>query len=68
MVVALELLATDPANALHINILEFITLCINVWFALAFCLHDDPTSQHHHISNFLADNTSVPMPVGYTHC
>jgi len=59
MVVGLEPSAGDPATAIHINILEFIALCINVWFALAFCLHNNPLGTNHHIGNFLTNNTSA---------
>jgi len=58
MVVLSEPLA-HTTKTIHINLLEFVALCINIWHALAFCLKDDPTCQHHHIGNFLADNTSV---------
>jgi len=59
MVVGSEPAAGDPVTATHINILEFVALCINVWFALGFCLHDNPRSTNHHIGNFLANNTSA---------
>jgi len=59
MVVGSEPAAGDPITAIHINILEFVALCINVWFALGFCLRDDPRSTNHHIGNFLANNTSA---------
>jgi len=54
-----ELSLADPPNALHIKVLEFVTLTVNVWFVLACCQHDDPTHAKQHIGNFLANNTSV---------
>jgi len=44
-------------NALHINVLEFVALTVNVWFVLACCHHDDPVHTYQHVGNFLADNT-----------
>jgi len=48
--------AGDPPGILHINVLEFIALLVNVWFALATCHASDPLHQQHHISNFFTDN------------
>ncbi len=59
MVMGSEPSTGSPATTIHINILEFITLCINVWFALAFYLHDNPLGTNHHVGNFLANNTSA---------
>ncbi len=49
----------DPIDILHINVLEFIALLVNVWFALASCHTEDPLHTQHHIGNFLTDNTSA---------
>jgi len=49
----------DPPAALHINVLEFLALTINIWMALAQCEQDDPHHQWTHISNFFMDNTST---------
>jgi len=49
-------LRVGPINVVHINLLkQFVALSVNVGFALAFCLHHNPTCQNHHIDN----NTSV---------
>jgi len=47
----------DPSGILHINVLEFVALSVNVWFALATCNDSDPLHQWHHIGNFFTDNT-----------
>ena len=47
----------DPPGILHINVLEFIALSVNVWLALATCHAHDPLHQQHHIGNFFTDNT-----------
>jgi len=47
----------DPPNILHINVLEFMALLVNVWFALAMCTGNDPTHQRQHIRNCWSDNT-----------
>ncbi len=49
----------DPPGILHINVLEFIALSVNVWLALATCHAHDPLHQQHHIGNFFTDNTSA---------
>jgi len=49
----------DPIDILHINVLEFIALSVNVWFTLASCSAEDPSHTQHHISNFFTDNTSA---------
>jgi len=49
----------DPPGILHINVLEFIALSVNVWFALATCHANDPLHQQHYIGNFFTDNMSV---------
>jgi len=49
----------DPPGAIHINVLEFVALTVNVWLALASCSSRDPTHKRHHTANFLADNTSA---------
>jgi len=52
----------NPPNILHINVLEFIALLVNVWFQLAICHAHDPLHQQHHIGNFLTDNTlALPL-------
>jgi len=65
MVVWEEPSAHDPSNAIHINLLEFVALNVNVWLALALCLQDDPICQFHHIGNFLTDNTSALSWMGH---
>jgi hypothetical protein len=47
----------DP-DYLHINILELITLIINIWLALVFITHDGNIAGGHIIA-MLADNTSA---------
>lgn len=48
----------DPEDALHINVLEFLVIIINVWFVLVTCKKIDPTGIRDHIALFLGDNTS----------
>jgi len=57
MVMLSELSQVDPPTALHIHVLEFIALTINIWLALAWCKQDDPHHQRTHIENFFTDNT-----------
>jgi len=49
----------NPPNILHINMLEFMALSVNVWFALAVCAGNNPTHQQQHIGNFLSNNMLV---------
>lgn len=50
-------LAGDDDGQIHINILEFITIIINVWFAATLQRPNDLPS--HRIWEFLADNTTA---------
>jgi len=59
MVLLVEPLDQDPSDAIHINVLEFVALTMNVWFALAMCWHDDLVLHTQHVGNFLADNTTA---------
>jgi len=47
----------DPLSAIHINVLEFIELIVKMWPMLASCHSRDHHHTHHHIGNFLTDNT-----------
>ena len=47
----------DP-NRLHINVLEFITLIIDLWLTIYF-VKLDPTKAGGHIAQLLGDNTSA---------
>jgi len=49
----------DSPNIPHVNVLKFIALLANVWFALATCHACDPQHQQQHIGNFLTNNTSA---------
>jgi hypothetical protein len=53
-------LRPSPAddNGLHINLLEFIAIIINVWLALSW-VHSSPAQPGGHIIAILADNTSA---------
>jgi hypothetical protein len=59
MIIFDESTEVDPLDALHINILEFLTLIIDVWFVLVFCLRQDPSCSQHYIGLILGDNTSA---------
>jgi hypothetical protein len=53
-------LRPSPADAdgLHINLLEFIAIIINIWLALSW-VRSAPTPPGGHIIAILADNTSA---------
>jgi len=59
MVLLVEPLDQDPSDAIHINVLEFVALTVNVWSALALCRCDDLVLHTQHVGNFLADNTTA---------
>jgi hypothetical protein len=59
MVALLEPTDIDPVDALHINVLEFVAVIINTWFALAMSHKNDPDRKQHHIVKIWADNTSA---------
>jgi hypothetical protein len=49
----------DASRQLHINVLEFIAIIINVWFALFFAQRSDPSCSRDWIIQCLADNMSA---------
>jgi len=52
MAIHLEPSQVDPPDILHINVLEFIALTVNIWLALTICHACHPHHAHQHISNF----------------
>jgi len=54
-----EPVPSNPPDIVHINVLEFFALSMNVWFALATCHTCDLRHCQHHVGNFFADNTSA---------
>jgi len=59
MVLLTEPSDLDPLDAIHINVLEFVALTVNIWFALVLmCRHDDPALHTQHVGNLLASNTT----------
>ena len=53
-----KLLRAEDSTGLHINVLEFVAIIINVWLALYF-LRQDPDKVGGHIAAIWADNTSA---------
>ena len=49
----------DAKDNLHVNLLEFIALIINAWFAIAFISRADPDNMMDHLHHFRADNMSA---------
>jgi hypothetical protein len=52
-------LRTQIEHSLHINILEFVAIVINLWFVLWYIRHQHPLPPGGHVIAVLADNTSA---------
>jgi len=61
MVILTEPLDQDPLDAIHFNVLEFVALTVNVWFALTVYRQDNLALQTQHMGNFLAINTTATI-------
>jgi hypothetical protein len=53
----------DPLDALHINLLEFLTLIIDVWFALVFAIVRTPVAPRTTSGSFWATTRGWRMQV-----
>jgi hypothetical protein len=52
-------LRTQVEHSLHINILEFVAIVVNLWFVLWFTRDQHPLPPGGHVIAVLADNTSA---------
>jgi len=66
MVVTTEPLDQDTLDMIHINVLEFVALTMNIWFALAMCQHNDTVLYTQHMGNFIANNTTAISWMAHT--